>query len=816
MESLARDLRYACGLYSKNKSFTIVALLILAIGCGATTALFILVNAILLRPLPFPDSQRIVEIKRRLPVRPEVAVSYPWFRYAARNSRTFEYFAAWGGSPGVNIYFGSAAQAVHSLNVSADFFRVLHVQPLMGRDFRSQDDVPGAPLVAVVSHGLWKGLLNGDEKVVGQHVRMSGEDCTIIGVMPPGFTSGPEVDVWLPFRKAEDANDTARAYFLTGRLRPGVRPAMGEEELNLLWKRFVAEHPGSTVPQEIGITLTRFVDLQVGSYRSPMMLLLAAAGCILMISCANVANLLLVRAAGRRKEIAVRIALGTSRLRLLRQLFTESLLLSSVGATGGLALAMVLLRMLRTWLVREVNRGVEVSIDFRVLGFVLALSVLTGLVFGLAPALHLIGMNAAQTLRDSGRASSNRLASWIRGGLVTLEISLSTAILVAAGLLLASYQKMQGGLGFEPGGVLTVQTSFAGPAFQTTRVVASTVQRITERLRTIPGIESVAAVSKLPTAAPRIAFRFALPQSPAGADSDAWIADWKMATPEYFAVLRVPMMAGRAFTEHDTQDNHLVAIVNETFVRRFLHGAINSAVGQTVAIVSKFGPDLDDQPREIAGVASDIRGDIGLDEDPRPAIFLPLAQVPDRTLALMNRRSPLSWAIRTHGEPLSYGQKIHDEVLRADPAVISANPRTLEQVLDSSLATRKMQSALITAFAGIALLLASIGLYGVVSHSVLERKHEVGIRLALGARGRDVLRLIFLYGTRLLVVGIGIGLLTSRLLRSVLAAFVFGIQLADIRVYLSVLAVLCSVGLIAVILPALRAAKIDPIIVLEP
>ena len=810
---LLRDLRYALRVYAKNKSFTLIAVLALSVGIGSNIAVFTYVNALLLRPLPYPESERLVQVGRRLKVGSSYTTSYARFRFVEHNNRTFESVAAYDvvGSALV-VTVGDTPQLLQSRHVSADFFRVLRAGPVLGRAFTAEDDRPGATPVAVISHRAWAETFGGDRNVLGRSVRMSGENYQIVGVMPADFEFVPESEAWVPMRKAEDWADRSNAYLVLGRLRPGVTPEASQQEMLTLTGRLKEEQPASVEPEEAGALVTPYRERVVGDMRAPLLILLGVVACVLLIACANVANLLFARAVGRRKEIAIRLALGINRARLIKQLLTESLLLSAVSGVVGLLIAALSTGLLELWASPDLPKVADTSIDFRIALFAVGITALTGVVFGVAPALQLTRINPAITLRESGRATSGRGVRRLQAGLVSSEVAISTVLLLVAGLLLISFQKLRGvELGYEPEGVLTLQTNLSGPGFEATGPETVRVQRALERLKAIPGVTQAATVTRLPTET-SLVFSFELLMGDAPAGETEQSANWKAVTPEFFEAMRIPVRSGRAFSERDAAGSAQVAVVNDAFVRKYLGGA--NAVGQRLVIGRQMGEKFADQPREVVGVVGDTRGNV-LNEPPQPAVYLPAAQVPDKMTAFLNGLVPLSWVVRVSGGAAAAGNQIRREIAAADPGLVASNPRALPELVGGLTARQKMHTTLVGFFAAVALFLGAVGLHGVMAHSVAERRHEIGVRIALGASPGRVVWLMVRYSLKLLAPGLVVGVLLSLVSRSLLSAFLFGVGAADLSLYLVVIILLSLAALAATVGPALRATKVDPLTVIR-
>ncbi|HEU0251484.1 MAG TPA: ABC transporter permease, partial [Pyrinomonadaceae bacterium] len=599
MEKFFHDLRFALRVYAKHKSFTLIAVLALSVGIGSNIAVFTVVNAMLFRSLPYPDAERLVQVGRSLNNGPSYPMSYSRFRFLEQNNRAFESLAAYDvvGSS-LSVTLSDTPELLQSSRVSGDFFKVLGVNPMLGRSITTEDDKPGGAPVVVISHGAWLKLFASDRSVVGRSVRMSGESYSIIGVMPVDFKFGADTDAWVPLRKVEDWSDRSNPHLVLGRLRPDATIETASQDMATVFQRLKEEQPAAVGPTEVGALLTPYRDRVMGNTRGPLLLLAGVVACVLLIACANVANLLFARAIRRRQEMAVRIALGINRTRMIRQLLTESFLLSVVSGVVGLLFAIAALGVLELWLPVKLPKVAELSIDFRVLLFSLAVVTLTSVVFGLAPALQLAKMEPAQTLRELGGATSGRGIRRLQAGLVGIEVALSTALLLTAGLLLTSFHRLRNvELGYEAEGVLIIQTSLAASEFATTESATARVQHVIERLKTIPQVRQVATVTRLPTE-PSLVLSFELLST--GSQDQQFEANWRAVTPEFFEALRIPLQMGRAFNDRDTRAAPLVAVVNRTFVNRFLGGA--NPIGQRVVIGRDVGDDFRDEPREIVGV----------------------------------------------------------------------------------------------------------------------------------------------------------------------------------------------------------------------
>jgi len=814
LEAVVHDVRFGLRMLRKSPGFTAGAVLTLALGIGANVVIFTLINGLILRPLPYPQPDRVVQVDRQTKEGPYYGMSLMEFRTYQRQNQTFEYLAAYDmlGS-GLSLHTGAEPELIQSRRVSSDFFRAIGILPPMGRDFTAEDDRPGAAPVVILSYRIWKNLLNGNPAVIGQTVRMGGENYTVIGITSPNFVFAHEAEAWVPLRTAEDPGDHAGAFHVIGRLRPGVAYEFAREDLDAVQQHIRQDYPGVIEPNQLGVLVTLYQDRVVGGVRPLLFLLAAAVSCVLLIACSNIANLLLARAVNRRKEIAIRTALGVTRTRLLRQLLTESTLLSLAGGACGLLLSHWCIRLFLALPSSGLPRVREIAIDVRVLLFTLAMSVLTGLIFGAAPALQLGRLDPADVLRESGRGSASVSTRRLQGFLVSSEIFLATILLLGAGLLLSSFAKLlRVDPGFDASHVLTLKTSFVGPSFASEARMDAVVRKAVARLQAVPGVQAVAAATMLPTE-PSVQLPFELPSLPAAErpapDSEV---QWRAISPAYFEVMGIPVLQGRSFSETDTAASAPVVIVNQAFLRR--HLAQQTAIGQHALIGREEGPGFADKAREIVAVVADTR-EIGLNEPASPTAFIPLAQVPDGLVVFLNRLMPMNWLIRVSGEPLAFSRAVHEEFLAADRDLVTSNPRPLAEVLSTSLVQQRMQTGLLGLFSAAAVVLGAIGLYGVLAYSVAERKREIGIRMALGAKRGQILGLVIAHGLKLTLTGMALGMLCGLALARFMRNLLFGTSATDPLTLAIVSGVLILVAVAACWIPARRATRVDPMIALR-
>ncbi len=806
-----RDLRYACRLLLKSPGFTAVAALTLALGIGANTAIFTLINSVLLRPLPYPESERLLLAQRRFPRGTAPTISIPRFDYWRRNNRVFKHLAAFDIlGAGYNLTAPDAdPERLKGVRATADFFKVIGVSPALGRGFLPEEDLPGGPRVVVITHGLWQRRFGGDAGLIGRRLTLGGEPYTVVGIMPPDFQFFPEADLWTPLQPLVKPTDQANYLLCLGRLRNGITPEQAQAQMDLVARQFRQEHPNLVSPTE-GVALGTLQELLVGNIRPALLVLMAAVGCVLLIACANVANLLLARAASRGKEIAVRVALGAGRLRLLRQLLIESALLAVAGGALGVLLGYWGLKALLAASPAQIPL-VRIGMDLRVLGFSLAVSLLTGVVFGLVPALHASRPDLNETLKEGvGRTTAGGGRRTLGSLLVVAETALALVLAVSAGLLIETFARLRAvPAGFDPRNVLTMQMSLTGARFSTTPQLDAFFRKVLQRLEVLPGVEAAAAVPTLPLElGPDVPYEI----EGRSDNQNNPNSQWRNITPNYFRVMKIPLLRGRYFNDGDTGQSPPVIIVNQTFARRFWGD--RDPIGERITLGRVMGKDFAEPPRQVVGVVGDLR-EQGLDRPVPLTMFVPCSQVPSAFTALLFRLVPVTWVVRTSGEPFSLAQAIQREILSVDRGQPVANIRSMEQVMAGSIARQSFNMLLLGVFAGLALLLAAVGMYGVMAYSTSQRTHEMGIRVALGAGRSQVARLVLGEGLRLALAGVLIGLGGAFGLTRLLASLLFGVRPTDPATFGAVSVLLLTVALAACYLPARRAMRTDPLTALR-
>jgi putative ABC transport system permease protein len=811
MNTLIQDLRYGLRMLVKQPSFTAIAILSLALGIGANTAIFSVVNAVLLRPLPYPQPEQLMQVSQTLPGIDNDAASEPKFLFWREHNQSFEAMAIEQplGS-GVNLAGGSEAEYVSGVKVSKDFFDVLGVQPVRGRAFSAEEDQPGGERVVILSDGLWRRRFGADASLIGKTVAINSDSFIVVGIMPAsfqyqsGFQSLQSADVFVPLRPSPKG-DADPNYRVIGRLRKGVTPQQARADMQQ-----VAEAFRSVYPQEMqegeSVAITPLHEQLTANVRPLLLILLGAVGIVLLIACANVANLQLVRAANRRKEMAIRLAMGASWQRLVKQLLIEGLLLALAGGAVGLLFAAWGMGWLAALIPeRLLPRFNDIAVDWRVLSFTFACAVVTGIVFSLAPALSSSRLDVNPLLKEgAGKGANGAGRNGARRALVVAEIALSLMLLVSAALLIRTFVNLRRvEPGFDTQRVLTFQISPTGQAYNTTAKVSGFYRLALERLKSLPGVEAAAVTSNLPLSA-----QFRMPFGIAGQPEYQESVQFRLITPDYFEVMRIPMQQGRAFADTDAQGAGNVAIVNAAFARKYLAGA--DTLGQTL-IVGRGPRALSHQ---IVGVAGDVK-QFGLASDAPPMMYIPASQAPDGLTLMMRRFLSCQFVLRTRDNPATLAAAVKQTMRGLDATLPVSHIRPMQEVVGESIAAERFNMALMGLFAALGLALAGVGLYGVMSYAVTQRTHEIGIRMALGAQPVDVLRMVIGQGLWLALIGIGAGLIGAFALTRLLTSLLFGVSATDAATFAVVSLILLIVALGACFVPARRATKVDPMIALR-
>jgi putative ABC transport system permease protein len=807
LEEFWQDLRYGARALLKNPGFTAVAVIALGLGIGANSAIFSVANSLLLRPLPFKDPDKLVQVWETDLKRGNNSMSaaYPNFADWRNQNQVFERIAAYSDRT-FNLTGGAEPERIQGAIISPDFFPLLGVKPLLGRVLLPEEDHPNKVSSVVMSERLWRRRFNADPQVIGRTIKLDSESCTVVGVVADIEDLAElqkDTELWISIAHSSGF-DNRRGHYLgvLGRLKPGVTREQAQANMDRIAGALAAQYPDSNTDH--GVRLVPLQEQIVGDFRLALLVLLGAVLFVLLIASANVANMLLARAAGRRKEIAVRTALGAGRFRLVRQLITESLLLSALGGAVGLLLALWGVYLLVTFGPADLPRAREISVDGRALGFTLAVSLLTGIIFGLAPALQASRPDLNEALKESGRSATGGAGSRrMRSLLVVSEIALSLTLLVGAGLLIRSFLKLQAiSPGFNPQNTLTMKISLRGPNYEKDEPVIAFYDQLLDRVRALPGVQSVAIRSSIPLGLKENYADLAFAVEGRTLDpANRPVAFYNAVSPDHFRVMEIPVLRGRPFDGHDNQTARNVIIINETLARRHFPG--EDPIGKRMTL-------NDDNPKEedwatIVGVVKDTkpRRLIG---NPVREMYMPFAQQPRQSMALVIRTTSkpedVAAAVRREAQTLDRNQPVH-------------SVRTLESVVSETVSAPRFRAFLLGVFAIVALILAMVGVYGVMSYAITQRTHEIGIRMALGAGGADVLKLVIGYGMSLTFAGVGIGLVASFALTRVMSQLLFRVNPTDPLTFVAIPLLLILVAALACCLPARRAMKVDPLIALR-
>ena len=802
METLLQDVRFGLRMLHKSPGFTAVAIIALALGIASTTAIFSVVDAVLLHPLPYPQADRILNVSESQRSSGEGGGSPSPANYLdwAGQNHVFASMAASRGWP-VNITSGDRPERVRGTMTTASFFQVFGIPAMLGRTLLPTDDAAGNDHVVVVGYGLWKRRFGSDRNLVGRNITLDSEPYTVIGIMPPGFSPDDYGELWLPSRWGvpahplspnEDPRQVRDRHYLDAwaRLKPGITLQQARQEMDAIALRLEKQYPDAN--QDQGVSLLSLQDYLVGDIRPTLLLLLVAVALVLLIGCANVANLLLARATTRTREVSIRYALGAGRLRVVRQLLTESILLALIGGVSGVLLAAWSVPALLAMSPPDIREFSTIGVNRDVLGFSIVVSVLSGVIFGLAPALQASRCNLNDALKEGGRGSTASTGR-TRFALVVAEVGLSMILLIGSGLLVKSFMRLlQVNPGFDTSRLLVFNVGL--PTSSTPTQQDAFYHEVVERLQALPGVQSAGAVSRVPLAGGNSDRSFRVP----GSDKD-YQADIRVSTPTYFQTMGIPLLKGRGLSEQDMHSPVEVAVVNEAFAQSVFPG--QDPIGK---YITDFGPLMD--RIQIVGVVGNVRH-ADLETAPRPEIYLSFGQA-HWPSAFMVVRSKTS-------DPLALTSAAQSAVSSVNKDVPLANLRTMQDMVAGSVLRRKFAMWLLSIFAGLAVLLAAIGLYGVMSYTVSQRTHEIGIRMALGAKKADVVQLIVSQGMKLAALGVAAGIVAALLLTHLMASLLFGISARDPVTFGSLTALLAVVALIANYVPARRATRVDPMVALR-
>jgi putative ABC transport system permease protein len=799
METLLRDIRYGLRSLLKRPGFTVIALIALALGIGANTAIFSLVNAVLLRPLPYAEPHRLVWVFGNIRNGGNRASVSPldFLDYRAQNT-AFEQFAASISVPvHLNLTGNGEPERLTASGVTGNYFQVLGVRPALGRTFLLENEKTGNDQVTVLSYALWQKRFASDPAILSKTITLDGKSCSVLGVMPQDFNGPQAAELWVPLNfDISPGMKQRKAHFLRpiGKLKAGVTMAQAQADTDAVARRLEEQYP-----EDKGWNL-RLVSLReqlVGKTRPTLFILFGAVGFVLLIACANVANLLLVRAAGRQKEIALRTALGAGRFRIVRQMITESVLLALAGGALGTLLAFWGIELLVTLSGASIPATAHVGIDATVLGFTLAVSLVTGVLFGLAPALRTMKLNLSESLKEGGRSGSEGAhRNRTRSVLVVLESAVAVVLLISAGLLVRSLVRLQQvSPGFDAHNVLTMRLDLPEAKYGGPDKAAKFFAELEGRIGGLPGVENVGLVSELPLSGQPNDMPYTVEGRPPTALYQSFDDDFRRVNRHYFEALRIPLLRGRNFTEPEVRQSAKVVIISELLARQVFPN--EEPLGKRLIMSFR------NEAFEIIGVVGDIRHN-ALESEPNAAMYMPTYDEQSMNIVL-----------RTKGDPAGLAAAVRKEVRAIDPDQPIAAVKPMEAWLNESVAAPRYRTMLLGLFAMVALLLAATGIYGVMSYSVSQRTHEIGVRMALGARQLDVLRLVVRQGMTLVLIGVGLGVAGAIALTRVMASLLFGVTAKDPATFVVVAALLTLVAFVACYLPARRATKVDPLVALR-
>jgi putative ABC transport system permease protein len=814
LETFLKDLKHSLRMFLQSPGFTIAAIAALALGIGANTAIFSVVNAVILKPLTYPDPDRIALFLLTSPQGSGPAASVPKFNLWREQTSIFQDVSAYDfGGPGLNLTGGAYPEQIKGIHVTADYFRLFGAPIEQGRTFTAEEDLPHGPHVVVISDGLWRRRYGADPHMIGKIMELGGEPYTVIGIVGPGFNFDPPSDVWIPFQFDPNSTDQAHYFLAAGRLKRGVTLDQAKAQLKLTADQFRRKYPGGALGPKDSFSVQPLQDAIISDVQTSLWVLIAAVTLVLLIACANVANLLLVRATGRKREIAIRAAIGAGRGRLIRQLLTESVLLSVVGGALGLVLGIIAVRALLAINPGNIPRigehGTAVTLDWHVLAFTLAVSLLTGILFGLIPALDASRADLSATLKESGgRTGSGFRQNKARSLLVISEMSLAIVLLIGAALLIRSFIALRSvNPGFDPHHVLTMEMSLTGSRFEKTAGVAQLVHDGVERLHSLPGVAAAGTTCCMPLEGgfglPLIIVGRPLTNGPAHGGGG-----WRTVSPRYFDVFKIPLLRGRFFNDRDDGASAPVVIINQALARQFWPKG--DPLNDRLLIGKGVGPEFEEPARQIIGIVGDTR-DAGLNRNPQPIMYIPVSQVPNGVTALNARIGPILWILRTHADPHSLSSAVQKELRQASGGLPVAHVRSMDEVVVHSTAREDFNMLLLTIFGCSALLLAAIGIYALMAYSVQQRTQEIGIRIALGAESADVRNLVVFQGMQLALIGVAIGITAAFGLTRLIASLLYGVKTWDPVTFTTVPILLGAVALFAVWLPARRATRIDPV-----
>jgi putative ABC transport system permease protein len=816
MATLFQDLRYGARMLLKTPAITFIVILALALGIGANTAIFSVLNAVVLRPLPFDHPDELLFLNERSPVLDEMSISYPNFTDWRNQNHVFEKIGVYNRNS-YNLTGLGEAERILTAQCSADLLSALRVTPLAGRLFTNDEDKPGAAPVVVLSYPLWQRRFGGQQSILNQSITLNGRGYTVIGIMPPEYAFPSRVEMWVPVGPLSDNPNWQQrgnhpGLYGVGRLKPGVTQAQAQADMNTVAANLNQQFPDTNANN--GIRIRTMMEVLVGdTVKQTLWILFGAVAFVLLIACANIANLLLARATGRRKEMAIRAAMGAGRWRIARQLLTESLLLAFIGGGLGLIIARFAIKLILFISPTAIPRSREIGLDWRVLGFTLGVSVLTGILFGLVPALQAGEVDVHETLKEAGRGTSAR--HWLRSSLVIVEVATTMVLLIGAGLMIRSFYRLGNvNPGFSYQNLTSFTVALPQKKYSTEEQRSTFFNRLVENIRTLPGVQSAGVASGLPLGNNGWQTSFTIDGRPKPPPGDTPLMEACTVSPDYFRAMNIPLLRGRYFTDRDDrsfiagkdlskmnegerlQAGTNVIIIDEQFARKYWPG--EDAVGKRI----RFGSDESAPSLEIVGVVGRVKME-GLDSDSnRVQGYFSFSQVPFGGMTVI---------VKGQGDPNQLIASARNQVRTLDPDQPIYNIRTMDEIRGDSIAPQRLNLTLLSIFAGIAFVLAIVGIYGVMSYAVTQRTHEIGIRMAIGAQPRDVFRMILGQGMMLTIVGMVAGLLGAFALTRLMATMLFSVRPTDPLTFGGVALLLLTIALIACYIPGRRATKVDPV-----
>jgi predicted permease len=819
MHTLWLDLRYGARMLLKNPGITFVVILALALGIGANTAIFSVVNAVLLRPLPYEESDRLVLLNETSKVMDEISISYPNFTDWRNQNKVFEKIGVYNRGS-YNLTGSGEAERIITGQVSADLFSALRVNAALGRVFTNEEDKPGGDPVVLLSYAFWQRRFGGQASILNQHLTLNGKSYTVIGVMPQGYQFPRLVEMWVPVGQLSDqamwlSRGNHPGLYGVARLKPGVTLAAARAEMDMIGANLEKQYNDTNAGNGVGVQ--PLLDAFVTDIRRPLWVLFAAVGFVLLIACANIANLLLARATARQKEMAIRAAMGAGRLRIARQLLTESVVLGLIGGSLGLLLARWGIELILYISPNAIPRAREIGLDWRVMAFTIGVSFVTGILFGLVPALQAGVVDVHETLKETGRGTSGR--HWLRSSLVVVEVATTLVLLIGAGLMIRSFyrlQKVNPGFSYEH--LTSFSVALPEKKYKTNVQQEDFYKRLLENLRGLPGVEAAAAASGLPLGNNGWQTSFVIDGRPRPPRNQTPLMEACLVTPDYFRAMNIPLKSGRYFTDRDdrsflagkdlsklTDDEKEMAglnavIIDEEFARRYWPN--EDAVGKRIKQGFEEKPVL----LTVLGVVGRVKME-GLSQDSnRVQGYFPFLQIPSSGMTVI---------VKGPADPNQMVSAIREQVRQIDADQPIYSIRTMDEIRSESVAGERLNLTLLSLFAGIALVLAVVGIYGVMSYSVTQRTHEIGIRMAIGAQPRDVFKMIMAQGMMMALIGVALGLAGAFGLTRLMATMLFGVEPTDPLTFVSIAALLTSVALVACYVPGRRATKVDPVVSLR-